>query len=667
MDTKSMMVDGGGAIDAAFEVVRGAAGRPMGETRAALIGLVAGLASADAAEVARVVGDLRYCGARGAVAVAKEVEAAVKAARGRAAVVKVDPAVAGMLEAALEDGAPWGDAPKALPEGWRDPAGWRLLSTGVWRERKGSGSEEATWARVTHRPIWISARWADVDAGDVAVEVSWQTDSGAVVREVVSRSVVVSARDVVALAGRGAPVSSRSARDVVAWLEVSEDRARDVVPLLSSLSRLGWTTAGESQSRLMQLARGPHMLRSEGGHAQTARALVPAGTWEEWLSAAKVVQRHPVMAVMLAASVASALLEPAGAAPFVVDLHGQSSRGKTTALRWAASAWADPSDGGAYLLPWSATLAAIEGRAGFLTHLPLLLDDTKKIPAKDRDILAKVVYQWGSGQGKARGAVGGVREVETWRSVLLSTGEASLTQLAGEHVGLRLRVLSISAQPIPDGDVEAVMAVEALDAWGHLGPRVAEWAAARWEALPSRWRTLREAAQGRLAAGPSAGRVAGYLASVGLGLEALAALGVPLPDRAAMWAVLQSAATTALTSSDTAGAAWGHLGAWLASVSERLTDAPGQIGSPAQPAAGWIGRYTEDGVALVPTVLSAEIRRWGYDPEEIIPQWRTQGRISSRGDKTTTPTWWQGKSVRLVRLLNVFPDATEDEPQTPMF
>lgn len=663
-------------MDVVYGAVRGAESRPLAETRAALLECVAALATGGAemaGEVERALGDLRHSGVRGAAGVVKEVEKALKRARSvggaRGGSVVVEEMAA---DAARAAGMPWGTGrPAAMPEGWEDPQGWRCDAGGVWRERpsRQDGAPPEV-VRVTHRPIWIARRWVDVDSGAAVVEVVWAQDGGGYGREVVGREVVASARDLVALAGRGAPVSSRSARDVVAWLEASEAVNAGAVALASSISRLGWTE-GADGARALQLAGGaPHLLRAEGGHEQTARAVAPAGTWEEWLQAAAVVHRHPVPAILLAASVASVLLEGASAAPFVVDLHGRSSRGKTTALRWAASAWADPTDAGAYILPWSATLAAIEGRAGFLKHLPLLLDDTKKVPAKDRDILAKVVYQWGSGQGKARGAVGGVQRVATWRSVLISTGEAALADIAGHHAGLRLRVLGIDAQPIPDGDA-AVQAVEGLQAWGHLGARVGAMAAGRWEEMSQRWVTLRDAAVGRLEAAqgalpgtlPAAARVGGYVASIGLGLEALRALGVPLPDRAALWAVLQRAAVSALASSDTASTAWADVGAWLASHGDRLSDAPGQIGTPPTPHAGWLGRWVDGDVALVPAALSEQLRRLGHDPEEILARWSQEGRIKRGADgRPSRPIRWQGSVVRLVHLVGVM--STPDDSVT---
>jgi putative DNA primase/helicase len=534
------------------------------------------------------------------------------------------------------------DLADGLPDAWENPTGYTCTNAGVFV----SGEKGQT--RVCARPIWIGARWSDVDTGDHLVQVDWHGGC-----DVIHRSAAMNTKEIISIAGKGAPVSSVNARGVVQWLQAAEEVNADIIPLHTSISRVGWTKKNEKH--LIQGADGPHLLRAEEGHKQTMRSLKPSGTWQHWLKAAGVVNRHPVAALMLAASVASILLEPMEAAPFVVDLHGHSSRGKTTALRWAASAWADPSDGGAYILPWSATPAALEGRAGWLQDYPVMVDDTKKIPVKDRDKMLSIVMGWGSGQGKARGAVRGVQTVATWKSVMLSTGEASLAKLGGENVGMRLRIVPISAQPFPD-NAEAVRVIESLDHWGHLAPRIEAWAQKHWGDLPEMWQVNREAIERTINKGPSGNRMAGYLASITIAMQALGDIGVPMPAKE-MTDLMIAAANTALASSDTTTEAWERITAWLVSNHGRISDQTVKYDSHGAkipelpPPTGWIGRAKTDGtVAVSPPILDAELRRMGYDPEEILPLWAKADRLVKDGERMTVTTKWQGKGVRMYVL-----------------
>jgi hypothetical protein len=536
------------------------------------------------------------------------------------------------------------ERPAKLPEGWEDPAGWEVRDSGIWLYRLNNEGETKE-IHVALDPLWIRARWRDVDTGNHLLELEWPTG-----KLLINRGTARSSRELPPLATTGAPFSSRNCADMSSFIEHAEKCNEDIIPLQTSISRLGWTMVeGE---RAFQVAVGPHMLKAEEGHAQTTRALARVGTLQKWMDAAKIVNKHPIPALLLAASVSSILLEPTGGAPFVVDLYGHSSRGKTTALRWAASAWADPTDQGAYILPWSATIAAVEGRASFLQHLPLLIDDTKKIPPKDRDKLGNLVFSWGSGQGKARARPDGVRCIQTWKSVMISTGEAPLTKLAGEHIGVRLRVLPISGQPIPSGDM-AVSVIESLESWGHVGPLVAAWAVENWDGLRERWLKIKEAAERRLDAGPSAGRIAGYLASIRLAVDALRTLGVPMPVQEIDTILIQSA-KRALESADTASEAWSRVTVWLVTQSDRIQYLHGSDPKAKAPNGGWIGKVLQNGsLALSPVAIDAELRRMGFEPEEILPLWANEARISREDTLFTKVVKWMGKSTRMYVLIGL--------------
>jgi hypothetical protein len=333
-------------------------------------------------------------------------------------------------------------------------------------------------------------------------------------------------------------------------------------------------------------------------------------------------------------------LEATGADPMVVDLSGMTSKGKSTALSFAASAWGNPGDQGGLLLSWAATLTAIEARAEFCQHVPVFLDDTKKCPVMHRSKIADVVYSWG--QGKPRGAVKGTRVVATWKSVLLSTGEAPAVLLAGEHSGARMRVLSVMDQPFPDND-PAVRKIEALDSWGLAGPKAAEYVREHWDKMAEWWKASRDAAEGRLGGGSS--RLAGFIASVSMGVKVLRGIGIEIPSEKVR-EVCDKAATFAIKSSDTPTDAFHRIVGWIVGNSPRITEQAGWE-DKGSPPGGWLGRSLGmAGVAIAVAQLDAELQRMGYDPQEIIPRWHKE-KLCSDGP---VPTWWMGRTVRMYRL-----------------
>ncbi len=523
--------------------------------------------------------------------------------------------------------------PDGLPIGWENPPGWECSWKGVLKLKE-SDDGEVEEIRITYAPLWIGRRWRDVDSGEHHLDLEWPGGL-----ETVDRGVALQARELAGLSAKGAPVSSRSARDLVGYLESAEAFNRDVLPVRSSITRLGWTEVeGE---RAWQGPEGPHLLRAEGGHAQTVAALAPRGSWEGWRKVAVEVCMLPVPALLLCASAASPGLKATGAHPLVVDVHGTTSKGKSTSLKFAASLWGDPSETGGLIQSWNGTATAIERRAAFLRSSPSFLDDTKKCAVRDREKLAAIVYGWG--QGRPRGTIGGVMEVATWEAVLLSTGEASLAMLAGEHAGLRMRVMPVSAQPIPDGHA-AVRLIEGMDSWGHGGPRVAEWIRLNWATLPARWEKARDKAEKDLG-GSASSRLAGFIASIGIGALALQGIGVKVP-----WSevekLLLEGAMVAMSSADTPSEAWERIRSWLVAVQDRIAEQDGWTRNTAC-SQGWIGKVCRDGrVAIHPSALEGELKRLGYDAAEMIPRWAAAGRCSARPEAVK----WMGKTTRMYLL-----------------
>ncbi|MCG2353083.1 DUF927 domain-containing protein [Staphylococcus epidermidis] len=152
----------------------------------------------------------------------------------------------------------------------------------------------------------------------------------------------------------------------------------------------------------------------------------------------------PMVMVMLYASLGSVLLREFGLQPFIVEISGSTSTGKTFTLNLVSSVWGT-SD---LITTWGSTKNSIEAMASFLNSFPMFKDDTRNTHPK---FVANATYNFSSGESKSRSNINlTLNAKKEWRNILLSTGEASISDMADEKAGVSARVVTLQDQPYPD-------------------------------------------------------------------------------------------------------------------------------------------------------------------------------------------------------------------------
>lgn len=203
----------------------------------------------------------------------------------------------------------------------------------------------------------------------------------------------------------------------------------------------------------------------------------------------------------LCCAFAGVLLRPAGMESGGFHLRGDSSGGKTTALRGAASVWGAPS----YMQRWRATSNAIESIAAAHCSVTLLLDELAQVDAKEAGDIA---YMLANGVSKARANRNGqARPRLTWELIFVSAGEIGLAQHMSEggkraRAGQELRMADVPADAgagcgifetthgYEGGAVFADALNKAAEACHGTAGRVwLEWAVANADSLRERTRT----------------------------------------------------------------------------------------------------------------------------------------------------------------------------------
>ena len=295
-------------------------------------------------------------------------------------------------------------------------------------------------------------------------------------------------------------------------------QSRDPDEFASCTDRIGWhgrafvlprETIGDSTERIV--------FQSDNAVENTFRSKGTPDQWRERVGALCAGNSRLVFAV--ACAFAGPLLRPAGMESGGFHYRGDSSSGKTTALKLAASVY-----GGAnYLQRWRATDNALEAIAAQHSDCLLILDELAQIDPKTA---GECAYMLANEQGKARATrTGTPRTRQAWRLLFLSAGELGLADHMAEgmkrtRTGQEVRMADIPAdagaglgafENLHDHASGAAFAkhitAQAQTVYGATGRAWLEWLTGHADTLKASIRTTSAALAGQLIPKDSSGQV----------------------------------------------------------------------------------------------------------------------------------------------------------------
>lgn len=121
----------------------------------------------------------------------------------------------------------------------------------------------------------------------------------------------------------------------------------------------------------------------------------------------------------------------------IIHLHGESSKGKTTALQLAASMWGKPDISSGLLRTWNSTLSKTLENLNNNNGVVMTLNEFGSNMVKNE--LSQLIYSIADGSGKDR-MYNTNKTASTWNTVLLSCGETSLLNSIPQSKGLYARI-----------------------------------------------------------------------------------------------------------------------------------------------------------------------------------------------------------------------------------
>ncbi|EHU9077667.1 DUF927 domain-containing protein [Escherichia coli] len=308
-------------------------------------------------------------------------------------------------------------------------------------EMVGRGENAVAEYIVISSPIWVLAETSNARGQSYGRLLEWEDSSGRIRHWVMPiRALVPRNGEEVfsALLDSGLPfIALEHKRKLITYLMESKPERK-----ITCVEKTGWH---EQAYVLPHKAIGPYaedvILQTQG--CATNR-LSEKGSLDEWkhnISALAVSNSRLCFALSLA--FAAPLLALVGMEGGGFHLKGESTDGKTTIMKAAASVYGHPDS---YIQTWRATGNAIEGIASHHNDALLCLDELGEMDGREA---GQTAYMLANGQGKGRSKQDGeLRERKAWRLLYLSTGELSLEDhatSAGQktQAGMEVRTIQI--------------------------------------------------------------------------------------------------------------------------------------------------------------------------------------------------------------------------------
>ena len=306
---------------------------------------------------------------------------------------------------------------------------------------------------ICRHPIMPVERLCNIDSGEERLKLAYK--KGRLWRSIiVEKSVIASSSSILQLAASGIMVNSENAKALSTYILEMEQLNYDLIPEQKSVGRLGWVGTHGFSPFVDDL-----VFDGETNFKHIFNAVKPEGSRNAWLYAMQDLRKEKSPGrLFLAASFASAILEPCGLLPFFLHAWGGTEVGKTVGLMIATSVWACPKMG-EYITTFNSTLVGQEMTATFLNSLPLCMDELQiQSSAGVRDF-DRIIYQLTEGVGRTRGAkTGGLQKMNTWRNCIITNGEHPISN-ANSGGGAVNRVIEFECDEKVYSDLVGICAV----------------------------------------------------------------------------------------------------------------------------------------------------------------------------------------------------------------
>ncbi|MFB7119741.1 DUF927 domain-containing protein [Bacillus tropicus] len=304
---------------------------------------------------------------------------------------------------------------------------------------------------VSRKTPYITKEFHNIERSQVLYEIEWK-ENNRTVSEVVPASTIAVRKELLELSDKGFSVNDNNVKKIIAYF--------DQYLLVNNIEQhYAVERLGHIKDTFIHplVTKDVEIMAIDHGEKQLLEAFEVKGTSDTWKTEVfERIKQHPKAVFFVLSSFASVIIKDLRLQPFIVDLSGTTSQGKTTTLKVAASVWGNES----LMSEWNATKVSIERKSAYLNSFPLLMDDTRKA---DERILKDVIYSFSGGRSKGRGSLKGSQREFTWHNILLSTGEVTLNEYAKNQGGAAARIIPLVDQPLKKDHSNIMALHEALE------------------------------------------------------------------------------------------------------------------------------------------------------------------------------------------------------------
>lgn len=306
---------------------------------------------------------------------------------------------------------------------------------------------------ICRHPLMPVERLVNIDSGEERLKLAYK--KGRVWRSIiVEKSVIASSSSILQLAANGIMVNSENAKALSTYILEMEQLNYELIPEQKSVGRLGWIGEHGFSPFVDDL-----VFDGETNFKHIFNAVKSEGSRDAWLRAMQDLRKEKSPGrLFLAASFASAILEPCGLLPFFLHAWGGTETGKTVGLMIAASVWACPKMG-EFCTTFNSTLVGQEMTASFLNSLPMCIDELQIQSSSGIRDFDRIIYQLTEGVGRTRGAkTGGLQKMNTWKNCIITNGEHPISN-ANSGGGAVNRVIEFECDEKVYSDLVGICAV----------------------------------------------------------------------------------------------------------------------------------------------------------------------------------------------------------------